>query len=335
MSEKYSSTQFYKDIKAGHIAPMYVFHGNEEFILKQLTEALLRSALQPSEKDFNLDILYGNETDGATIVNTAMSYPMMAERRVVVVKQFHLLADKDLHLLYKYAEKPSTSSCLLLTSDKLTGLSSALKKLSPPAKIVEAKTLYDNQVPAWVKSHMKERGYTISDEAITLLQVNVGNSLRRLSSELDKIELRLQDTKDISVHDVEQVVGLTKEFNIFEFCDAVAEQNTQKSLRILNRLLELGESPVGILVMLTRHFTIIAKAKEMVIAQTRRDQISKALRINPYFVDKYLKQASKYKRDQLRHVFGMLLKADQYLKRSYQKPRLVLESLLFEIHSTT
>ncbi len=334
MNSKYSTSQFHKDLKAGDVAPIYLFYGEEEFIINQLTEALLKSVLQPGDADFNLDVLYGNETDGATIVNIAMSYPMMAERRVVVVKQFHHLGEKDMPLLIKYAEKPSTSSCMVLTSDKFTGTNATIKKLSPYCKAIEAKTMYDNQIPAWVKNHVKERGFSISDEAVSLLQLNVGNSLRRLVSEIDKIELKNKERKEITVPDVEQVVGITKEFNIFEFCDSVAEQNIQKSLRILDRLLELGESPIGILVLLTRHFTIIAKAKEMVLAQLRRDQISKSLRVNPYFVEKYLRQAAKYKREQLNKVFHSLLQADIYLKSSYQKPRLVLESLLFEIHST-
>ena len=180
---------------------------------------------------------------------------------------------------------------------------------------------------------MKQRGYSISQEAAALLQINVGNSLRRLASEIDKIELLKKDDKTIALEDIETVVGSTKEYNVFEFCDAVAGKDIRKSLRILNRLLELGESPIGILVMLNRHFTIITKAKEMLVKQLPKNEISKILKINHYFVGKYLDQAKKYRRDQLRHIFQQLLTADVHLKTSYQKPKLILESLLLELYS--
>lgn len=330
---KYTVSKFQADLKAQHIAPLYLFYGEEDFLVKQLIESLQNAVLQPGDEDFNLDVLYGSEADGAAIVNIAMSFPMMAERRLVLVKDFHQLDDKGLQLLVKYAEKPSPTTCLCLTSSKLAANKSGIKKLKQLAKSIETKRLYDNQIPAWIKTHVKERGYSISEEAASLLQINVGNSLRRLSSEIDKIELLKKEDKSISVTDVEAIVGATKEFNVFEFCDSVADGDMSKSLRILQRLLELGESPIGILVMLTRHFTIMIKAKEMVLKRASRNDMASALKINPYFIDKYISQSKKFRREQLQLVFQCLLLADRHLKSSYQKPKLIIESLLFEIYS--
>ncbi|MBN1464200.1 DNA polymerase III subunit delta [candidate division KSB1 bacterium] len=333
-SDKYTSNQFYADLHDGRIALFYLFYGEEEFLIRRATDALQKAALQPGDEDFNLDVLYGSETDGATIINAAMSFPMMASRRLVIVKDFHHLDEKGHALLLKYAEKPSPSSCLCLTSSKYTGASGIIKKLAPYARVLEAKRLYDNQVPAWIRSHLKERGYTIAEEAATLLQMNVGNSLRRLSSEIDKIELLKKESRDITIEDVEAVVGATKEYNVFEFCDAVAGKDVEKSLRILYRLIELGESPVGLLVMLNRHFAILAKTKELALKRTAKEEMAKNLRVNHYFLDKYLQQAQKYRREQIQQIFQLMLTADAQLKMSYQKPRLTLETLLFEIFSS-
>ncbi len=330
---KYTATQFKADVRKGDIAPVYLFYGQEDFLIREWSKALQKAALHPGDEDFNLDVLYGNETDGAAIVNTAMSFPMMAEKRMVIVNEFHHLNEKSLNLIAAYAQKPSVSCCLVLTTTKLSGTNAVIKTLSKYCKTLEAKPLYDNHIPAWIKAHVKERGYNITDEAASLLQLNAGNSLRRLASEIDKIELLLKERREISVRDIEAIVGASKEYNVFELADAVAEKNMPKSLRILNRLLELGESPIGILVMLTRHYTIIAKAKEMAAQRARKDEMSRTLRVNPYFIDKYVRQAGKYNQSQLGNIFQMLLTADQYLKSSYQKPRLVLETLIFEINS--
>jgi len=332
-TEKYSPAKLHADLKKGIVAPLYLFFGQEDFLIDQWIDLVRKAVLQPGDEDFNLDLLYGNETDGAAVVNAAMSFPMMAERRLVVVKDFHHLKEKSINLIVAYAQKPSTSSCLVLTSTKLSGTNAAIKSLRKQCHTLEAKPLYDNHIPPWIKAHVKSRGLEISDQAVNLLQVNAGNSLRRLASEIDKIELLLKDRKNIGIEDIEAIVGTGREFNVFEFADAVAEKNQVKSLRVLNRLLELGESPIGLLVMLVRQYNIIIKAKEMALARAQKDEMSRTLRVNPYFVEKYIRQAGKYTRQQLGDVMQLLLKADQHLKSSYQKPRLILETLIFEINA--
>ncbi len=329
----YSATQFYSDLKAHNIAPVYLFYGEEDFLVKQYSDRLQKAVLQPGDEDFNLDIFYGNESDAAAVVNAALAFPMMAEKRLVVVRDIHFMNDSSMQLLVKYAERPSPTTCLCLTSSKLNGTKSVVKKLKQLARCIESKPLYDNQIPDWIQTHIMSRGYSISEEAATLLHINVGNSLRRLSSEIDKIELLKKDDKNITIEDIETIVGSTKEFNVFEFCDAVAARDNEKSLRIINRLLELGESPIGVLVMLTRHYTILTKTKELVTKRASKNDMASTLKVNPYFVDKYVSQARLYSRDNLRNIFQLLLQADQHLKTSYQKPKLVIESLLFEIYS--
>ena len=330
---KYTATRFKADLKKGAFAPLYLFYGQEDYLVESWTTKLQQALLKPGDADFNLDILYGNETDGAAIVNAAMSSPMMAERRLVIVRDFHQLKEKSIKLLTAYAKNPSTSSCLVLTSGKLKGTNSIIKSLSKLGVALEAKPLYDNHVMPWITSHVKERGYSITLPAANLLHMNAGNSLRRLASEIDKVELLLKDRKEIDIPDIEAAVGASREFNIFEFADAVVDKNQSKSLSILRRLLELGESPIGMLVMLTRHYSIIAKAKEMLRLHARKDEMSKSLKVNPYFLDKYLRQAAKYNRSQIAAVIQLLLDADQKLKSSYQKPKLIIESLIFEINA--
>lgn len=331
--EQNTATQLYKDLKQKQIAPLYLFFGEEDYLIEQYADAVLAAALKSDDEDFNLDVYYGNECDGATIVNAASAYPMMAERRAVVVREIHLLDEQSQAMLLKYAQKPSPTSCVILTSSK-SSPAGTLKKIRPLAFTVEAKPLYENHIPPWVKNHVKALGYTITDEAIGLLQINIGVSLRRIASEIDKIELLLKGRTEISVEDVEAIVGSAKEFTVFELGDAVAEKKLAKSLHVLDRLLELGESPVGILAMLIRHFILLTKTKEMIGSRTQKDEIAKLLKINSFFVEKYMQQSARFKREHLAQIFSLLLRADQHLKTSYQKPRLVLELLIFEIYST-
>ncbi len=323
--------QLLSAVEKGTFANVYLLYGEEDFQIQQITEKLIETSLQPDEKDFNFDTLYANETDAAAIVNIAMSYPMMAERRVLLVKNLQMLHENDLQLLASYSSKASPTTVLILTATKLNGKLKAVKTLKENAVVFEAKPLYDNQVPGWLKGYAKQQGLTIDEQAAHLLQAHVGNHLRNLAVEIEKIQLNLKERHQVTIQDVESVVGVSKEYNVFEFNDAVVEQNASKSFRILNRLLQLGESPIGILVMLARHFFILSKTKELIRQNINRTEMASLLKVPVFFVDKYKSQAKRYSRQELERIYERLLEADRHLKTSYQKPQIAIEVLLLEI----
>ncbi|MDZ7346584.1 MAG: DNA polymerase III subunit delta, partial [candidate division KSB1 bacterium] len=140
----------------------------------------------------------------------------------------------------------------------------------------------------------------------------------------------LEGRKVIEAADVEKVVGSSRQFTVFELRDALGERNAVKAVRTLNRLLEVGEKPVGIVASLFTHFASLAKAKEL-DRQSPKEMLAAALKVNPYFVEKIFYQANRYSTEQLDQVFSLLLEADQQLKSSAQKPELILQLLVMEI----
>ena len=322
-----------QNVNRKKIEPVYLIAGPEDFLIQRATQKIQKASIVPGTEDFNLDILYGNETDGSQIVNIAMSYPMMAERRTVIVKNMHLLSTSAIDVLVKYVQKPSSTTCLILTAQKLDFRKSSLAKIKSKSIFIEAKSLYDNQVADWIRSFASEQNLKITDDAIRLLHASTGSSLRRISTEFEKIKLNLFDKKLIEIADVERVVGVSREYNVFDFCDAIGSKKTAKSLKILGGMLQLGEIPSGLLAMLNRHFTIISKLQELKRQKFKREQIAKKLRINPYFIDNYSRQAGLFSFSQIAKVFELLLEADFQLKTSYQKPKLVMELLLIKLGS--
>jgi len=319
------------DWQAGRFEPVYLFYGQEDFIIEQLCDDFLAKALLTEERDFNLDIFYGNEADAVKVVNIASSFPMMSARRVVMVKGVDKMNAGPIQLIHKYVAHPSASTCLILTAEKLEGRKSKLHDIQKVSCSCEAKILYDNQIPDWLRKWVRQFDLTISDEAIRLLQAHTGNTLRNLAAEIDKLRLNLQQRKSIEVQDVEQVVGSSKQYTVFELCDAVGDKNLNRSLNILSAMLQNGDKPPQLLTMLSRHFFILGKLREMKTKNLRDDDIAKRLKVNPFFLNNYRRQANQYGRDQLKTAFSHLLEADQHLKTSYQKPRLVLETLLFKL----
>ncbi|NIA29881.1 MAG: DNA polymerase III subunit delta [Actinobacteria bacterium] len=321
-----------QNLSKGKIDPVYFVSGDEDFLIERTTKQIVTHAVEPGNEDFNLDVLYGNETNGATLVNLAMSYPMMAERRVVMVRNIHLLSAQSLELLAKYLQKPSPTTCLIMTASKVDFRKKIYATIRENSTHVEIKQLYDNKIPDWIRSYLAENKLAISDEALVLIHAGVGNSLRRIASEIDKIKLNMGDKKRIQVDDVEAVVGASRQFNVFEFCDAVGSKNIEKGLKILDGMLQFGGVPTGMLVMLNRHFTILAKLKELKTKNYRRDQIARELKINPFFIENYARQAGLYSRSHFNSIFELLLDADYRLKTSYQKPKMIMEMLLLKLN---
>ncbi len=311
--------------------PVYLFHGGEEFIIDQLCHSCIQLALEPGAKDFDLNILYGHETDAATIVNYACAYPMMSKRRVVIVKDIHRLDAAGLELLAKYAQRPHSSTCLLLTAEKIDARKSAVKRLLEHSTNLEIKPLYDNEVPQWLQQYVHDMNLTISPEAIRLLQGTVGNLLRRLATEVEKIRINLRDRKRIEVEDVELVVGRNRQYSIFELCDAIGRRRIHQSIVILRQLLRQGEAPAGIVAMLTRHFGILMRIKALKAHKSAEKSIAQELAINPFFIKNYLAQADLFSSQQISQAFHHLLEADDRLKTSQGKPALVMELLLMNL----
>ena len=317
------------DLTKGKIALCYFLYGNEDYLIDELVKKIISVSVEKGSEDFNLDVLYGNEVDGGNIVGVAMSYPMMASRRTVIVKEIHRLSQQSLTLIGKYLEKPSQTTCLILTSERVDLRKKGFAKIKKHCTCFEARELYENKIPAWIRNYVKTKNLTISEEAVRLLQLSTGTSLRSLISEIEKVLLNIGSRKQIEVDDIESVVGVSKQFNTFELCDAVGRRDITNSLRILNHMLHAGESPTGIVAMLTRHFTILAKIKRLVALRWTREKIAAEVGIHPFFVQNYIQQAPKYKIEEINEGFSHLLDADIKLKSSTQKPKMILELLLF------
>ncbi|MFQ5639682.1 MAG: DNA polymerase III subunit delta [bacterium] len=309
----------------------YFFCGSEDYLLDVALSKLIEAKVEPATREFNLDIFYGKEVDANKILDTANAYPMMAQTRVVIVKNVLECPPSTLERIASYLQKPSPTTVLVLTCEKADLRKKAISKIKAHSTFVEFRPLYDRQFPGWIHEYLKKRGYEISQEAILLIQSRIGNGLRNVVNELEKIILNLNDNKKIDVEQVQAVVGLNKNFNVFELNDAIGFKNLDKSLSILTTMLERGESATGILVMMSRHFSSLTKLKGAMKQKKSAHEMTSITGIPPFFLDKSKKMAGNYTFDQLEFIFEKLLQTDVALKTSLQKPHIALQTLLIQI----
>jgi DNA polymerase-3 subunit delta len=317
------------DLARKKLSPVYLLYGEEDFLTEEATEAIITTALAGGERGFNLDIVYGAEADVRSIVSHALSFPMMAERRVVVVRGLDRLAGKE--MLSNYIEQPSPSTSLVLVSTKPDFRKKPYVTAKAAAVLVECKPLYENQIPAWIARRMSSYQKAIDPEACTLLAAYVGNSLREVQNELDKLDVFTGDRKRITADDVRAVVGASKEFNVFELQKALGSRDARHAVEIMERMLEAGEAATMITVMLTRYFSTVWKLQDLRRRGVPMQDQARIVAISPYFLKEYLNVLNFFPPADIEHAFELIADADERLKTSSEDPKTVMHALVVQL----
>jgi DNA polymerase III subunit delta len=326
-------SEFRQSVKSGKFAPVYLFHGEEDFLIDEGVQQIIAKVLDEGTKGFNLDVVYGSKAEAKDVVAHASSFPMMSPKRVVVVKEFEKLATTDSakEVVSAYINNPLDSTVLVLVSADPDFRKKPFTDLKKRAELVECKPLYDNQVPPWIAERIRQQGREANAEACRLIQAYVGNSLRSLQNEIDKLFVFIGDRKKVTIEDIGAVVGATKGYTIFELQNAIGRRDSKEAVKILERMLEAGQSPQMIIVMLSRFFTQLWKLSDARGRRLSEQETAREIGVSPYFVKQFIEFRSNFDIEQIERNFKSLLEADTVLKSTSRDPHLVLDLLILSL----
>ncbi len=223
-----------RDVRAGNFAPVYYLMGEEAYYIDRISDYIVEKALKEEERDFNLTVFYGTDTDAQTVINAAKRYPMMAGRQVVLVREAQSLPNKD--MLSFYIEQPQPTTILILCHkhgvlDRRKKLASDIQKAGV---LFESKKMYDSQLPGFVMNYLKRKGVGIDADAAQMLSEYVGCDLNRMAGELDKLVLALSESnRRITSAFIEEHIGISKDFNNYELLNALVQRDVLKANRIV------------------------------------------------------------------------------------------------------
>ena len=304
-------------------ATAYYFYGEDEYQKDEALRRLVDAAVDPSTRDFNLDQRRGSELDAAGVSSLVGVPPMMADRRVVVIRDVTGLK-KDAHsALEKYLDSPSAETLVVMTAP---ADAKDDKALSTRAVAVEFKSLNDGQVPKWIQARAAEAGATITPEAAALLHAAVGSDLAQMSVELNKL-IAYCGARAIDEAAVSAVVGVQPEETLSRLLDAVAERNASAALALVTPVLtHVKTSAVYIVMALTTQFLALSATQARGVAKARLAGEYWALLKSggsnlvgrPWgeAVSAWTKHSDKWSGADLDHALAALLKADLALKGS-------------------
>jgi DNA polymerase-3 subunit delta len=319
----------FKDIEAGKIAPVYFFYGDEPYPIEHLVRHLLKT-LDPSTRDFNCDRFDGGDADIEGIIAIARSYPMMSERRIVLIRDLQKCSTKDRNRLLDYVKEPVDSTCLILISSHADRRQKFWSALTAGCIWVESKTLYENQAVQWVMERVTHSKAQITQDAAKLLVEQVGTSLWNLHQEIEKLMTFVWGKSRLTRDDVIAVVGLSREYNPWELTDAVARRETKEALHILASLIESRTSAVGLIMDLTRRILILARLK-LCMEQAAGDQLVKQMGLRPYFIKLFSDQARRFSFSEIQDALEALHQADESIKSGLLDPATAMTLIVYDI----
>lgn len=276
------------DIKGGHIKPIYFLMGEEPYYIDKLSDYIEQNVLTEDEKGFNQTVLYGRDVSIEDIISASKRYPMMAERQVIIVKEAQDLT-KTIDKLESYAENPMPSTVLVIcykykTLDKRKKVTKLLDK---HGLVYESKKLYENQVGEWIKRVLQGKNYTIEPKAAAMLVEFLGTDLGKINNELEKLQIILPKGTMISATHIEENIGFSKDYNVFELRKAIGDRNQLKAYQIAqyfadnpkdNPMVVTTSLVFGFFVNLLRYHGLKDKNPKNVAA---------VLKVNPYFLKDY------------------------------------------------
>lgn len=282
------------DWKKKNFKPVYWLEGEEEYFIDKAIDYAEHHILNESEASFNLSVFYGKDASWPDVVNACSRYPMFAERQVVLLKEAQQM--KDVEKLESYIENPLSSTVFVVSykEKKLDARKKFAKLVKEKGVLLTTKKMYDPELPEWTQELLRSKGLTISPKGLALLVDHIGNDLVRIENEIDKLSVNLGKRTAISEEDIEQYIGVSKDYNVFELQSALASKDLSRSIRII-QYFEANPKAGPIQLVLPSLYSFFSKVFMVFGAGTSDEKtIATTIGVNPYFMKDYMQAARLY-----------------------------------------
>lgn len=326
--------KFYRDLENGQLSPLYFLFGEEPYLLNQSVDRFKYAVLNEGAIDFNYSLFYASDADVTVVRDAVETLPMMAARRLVILKEAQELTDKEWAELEPLLENAVESTVFVMLASRVDKRKKYIRTLLDKAECIEFKKPYENQIPSWINYIAQSLGLTISNEAIHLLHKLAGHHLTEIEGELKKlgefVEGQNQSQRRIEVTDVAQVVSRSKEENVFDFTKAIGESDRVKALEHLVHLLDQGQNEIGIVSLVARHVRILLTVKKGIDEGLQGAKLAHYAQVPPYFLETYTDQSKRWTAKKLEQTLVVLSDTDKALKSSPLSSHIWLENMVLK-----
>lgn len=323
-----------KEIENRVFQPVYFLHGEEPYFIDLISDALIKSVLPDHEKGFNQSILYGKNTDLMVLLNEIKSFPMGSEKRLVVLKEAQDFKKIEELCSYFTNPNPTTIFVICFKYKKYDSRKKSLKLIAKNGFVFLSEKVKEYQLNEWIERYVSSQGYVLNSKATMLLSEFLGNDLGRIVKEIEKLGVIYAKGTQITEKHIEENIGLSKDYNLFELTNAVAAQDISKAYRIIHYF-ERNPKSVHLTQVTSSLFTFFSNVLKIHFLKfTAREAIAKELRVHPFVAGELSKAKSKFSPKQIASNMEILqeydLKSKGYGNTSSSQADLMKE-LIFKL----
>lgn len=320
-----------QDVEQGNLATSYYLVGKEKFFQDQIISSLTQKVFpERASKDLNLIILYGSENSLSDLISACLSYPMLADKKLVIVRDFDKIKISDPEALQKYLDNPQKTTCLVLSATE-KGRAKIYEHITKTAQTVECTPIPEYKVGDWISGHCRNLGHKIEPHAIQFLIGLLGSSLLSLDQELKKIVAYKSDDTSITIEDLEQTTGISKEANVFSLQRALANRQLETSLKIAARLLDSGTDISMINAVLFAFFRKLLQVQSLQSKGSNRKEIGEQMHLRDFQMKEIFAALSVFNGTQTKQIIGLLQQVDVSAKTSAMRSDASLQMLCYKI----
>lgn len=302
--------QLIDELKAGNFKPVYLLTGEENYYIDVMSDYFENEVVDAAMRDFDQTVVYGRDTTMAAVISDAKRYPMMSPVHLVLVKEAQDIDAKQWEQLAAYLEHPSEKGVIVFCyrHKKLDKRTAAYKAIAGKGCVYETPKVWDNQVPRWIADQVKAHGFSITEKATYLITESLGTDLGKIANELSKLYPLLPAGGDITEQLIEEQIGISKDYNVFELQKAIGRRDPVMCNRIVNYFAaNPKKNPIQLILPILYGYFL----KVMFYHQLEnKSDAAKVLGCAPSFVQDYAVAASNYKLGKLATCIGYLYETD-------------------------
>lgn len=305
-----TETQLISDIQAGKFAPVYLLTGEENYYIDLVSDFFEENTVEPDFRDFDQTVVYGRDVEMLQVIGYAKQFPTLAPRQLVLVKEAQAIESRSWDLLASYLNNPQPTTVLVFCyrHKKLDKRTKAYKAIAAKGVIYEKNKLYDSQVPDWIARIVSKNGFSITEKGAMLIADHIGNDLGKIYNELTKVFISLPKGGVINEDVIEQNIGISKEYNVFELQNAIGRRDVVQCNRIVNHFIaNPKDNPIQLIIPTLYNYFI----KIMLYIQlTDKSSAAQVLKVNPFFIRDYEAASQNYTLGKLASCIGYLYDTD-------------------------
>lgn len=325
-------SEFFKTLKSGEFSPVYLFTGEETYVLKSALTQFIDTVVGGDLKDVNLTVLPEN-ADGATIATSCESIPFMAEKRMVVIENSGFIGKNAVpdgeEILFEYLENPSTDTILIFVSS-VPDKRKKMYKLLAKHTVVEFDPLSESELQGWIHKQIKSKGSEIDKNTLAFLCEYADPRPEMLVNELAKLtSYKLNGV--ITKEDIMAVVTPCADYNMFKMTDAVIDKNKASALKLLSGLLSQKEDVFYILGAVSKQYRQLLRCKAMLEEKATKQEIISALNIRDFVFNRICTTCKKLSAEQLRKAIRLCSSTDADLKTTNKDPETAVYELIVKL----